>query len=655
MRNPIITAVLVTLTWLWAPPVPASGLVSLEDINALRSVGRPALSPSGGHVAYALDDRIHVIALPDGKPRAVTSAASAAHSPHWSRDGSGLYFLSDRSGSSQLWRLPVDRFGEAEQLSELEGGIDSLILSPDEKALLIVRSDQAEPAEADSDAPQPPWVIDRLQFKADAGDGYLTARPSEHLYVYELATGELTQVTSGEYAETDAAWSPDAGHLVFVSNREAEPDRAYRNDLWRVPAKASGIEQLRALTADEQVKGNPAWSPDGRHIAWLNAEDGVYGQSDLMVMNADGSNPRPLAASLDRWINAFRFSGDGRFVYFTYESHGGVGLARVSVEGNELETLLDGPRVVSGFDVGNDGKIVVRLHNANDAPDLYLLDDGELSRLTDINRAWFDEHRLGDKTLVRYRVADGTEVEAFLTLPPGGGTDLPLVLKIHGGPVGQFAWGFDFGTQYLAARGYAVIEPNPRGSSGRGQDFIRAIYRTWGITDYPDVIGAVDYAVAAGIADPERLFVTGYSYGGYMTNVVITRTDRFSAAVSGAGHSYIAANYGHDMYQKWYNWEIGPPQQDREAYDRLSPFLDADKVTTPTLFAGGREDWNVPILNAELFYQALRQRGIDTRLVVYPNAHHGGWPEAYEQDYVERMADWFDAHGGPGRTGTSRD
>jgi dipeptidyl aminopeptidase/acylaminoacyl peptidase len=173
---------------------------------------------------------------------------------------------------------------------------------------------------------------------------------------------------------------------------------------------------------------------------------------------------------------------------------------------------------------------------------------------------------------------------------------------------------------------------------------VRAIYQTWGITDYDDLIAAVDYVIAQGYADPERLAVTGYSYGGYMTNTVITRTGRFKAAATGAGHSFIAANYGHDIYQKWYNWELGPPWENREKYDRLSPLLKAGQVTTPTIFLGGREDWNVPLLNAELFYQSLRERGIATELVVYPGVHHGGWPPEFERDYLERVVAWFDKY-----------
>ena len=214
-------------------------------------------------------------------------------------------------------------------------------------------------------------------------------------------------------------------------------------------------------------------------------------------------------------------------------------------------------------------------------------------------------------------------------------------MRIHGGPVGQFTWGYEFAAQLFAAAGYVVIEPNPRGSTGRGQDFINAIHSRWGDPDYEDLMRAVDAVIEAGYADPQQLGVFGYSYGGFMTNIVITRTKRFRAAASGAGHSLIYANYGHDIYQRWYNWELGPPWENPDAYASLSPLLEVARVETPTIFLGGRDDWNVPVLNAELFYQSLRQRGVPTRLVVYPDAHHGGWPTEFTVDYLTRVLDWF--------------
>ncbi len=414
----------------------------------------------------------------------------------------------------------------------------------------------------------------------------------------DLATGKLTQLTSGEYTESDAAWSPDGRRIVFVSNREQEPDASYRSDLWIVDAGNTdkGATLVR-LTNDERSKSEPAFSPDGKSIAFLVAADGVYGAPQVAVMPATGGEAKVLTAAHDRWVNGFQFSADGEWIYFIYENLGGNQVARVRPSDGRLEQVIEGERGIGDADLAKGGAIVARVETGNRAPEIHVFSGGRERALTRINADFHERVALGAKESVSFKAPDGTEVQAFVTKPPGfvPGRRYPTVLHIHGGPVGQFGWGFDFKPQYLAAQGYVVVEPNPRGSTGRGEDFVRAIYQTWGITDYDDLIAAVDHVIALGYADPERLAVTGYSYGGYMTNVVITRTDRFKAAASGAGHSYIVANYGHDIYQKWYNWELGPPWENREKYDRLSPLLQAGKVTTPTIFLGGREDWNVPL------------------------------------------------------------
>jgi dipeptidyl aminopeptidase/acylaminoacyl peptidase len=498
---------------------------------------------------------------------------------------------------------------------------------------------------SEEDEPQP-FVVTRRQFKRDAGDGYIVEGDSDHLYVYDIESGSLTQITSGPFEEGDAAWSPDGSAIVFVSNREA-PDADYSTDLWIVPAGNSDKGgSLTRLTNSPDAKQSPAWSPTGDLIAYVTAVDGVYGLQHVAVVSSSGGEPRILTTELDRWIQALEFSHDGNWIYFDYDDSGATHLARVRVRDGRIEKLVEGDRVVSSFDVADNGEIAVRANNRNDMADIYRLNGRQLGRLTNLNQEIFEELDLGSKSRVSFESDDGTIVEAFITTPPGyqPGRAYPAILNIHGGPVGQFTWGFDFKPQFFASNGYVFIEPNPRGSTGRGQDYIKAIYRSWGVTDYPDIIAAVDYAVEQNIADPDRLAVTGYSYGGYMTNVVITRTNRFKAAATGAGHSLIEANVGHDIYQQWYMWELGVPSENREKYDLLSPLLRAGKVETPTIFLGGRIDWNVPILNAELFYQALKIRGIDTQLVVYPGTHHGGWSDDFEKDYLRRVLDWFDKY-----------
>ena len=582
------------------------------------------------------------------EPKPVTTSSDSAWDPQWSEDGRFLYFLSDRGETYQIWKLPVDGFGEASQVTNLEQGVSSINLSPDENRILLTFSDNdLLPQEKDEDGLPEPIVVTRRHFKRDAGQGYITAGQTSHIYVYDIESESLVQITAGPYDESNAAWSPDGGSIVFTSNREKEPNVGYRSDIWLVSIEADRIQpELLRLTDSEDRKRSPAWSPDGRQIAYLRADAGPYGPSQIAIVSVSGGKPRILTERLDRRVASFKFSADGEWIYFNFDNAGGRHLSRVRVSDAKIESLIEGDRVVSSFDVGAGSMLAVRLNDGNDTSDIYGLNKKRLSRLTELNREFFARILVGERIKVSFESKDGTIIEAFVTTPPGYDSSVryPTILNIHGGPVSQFSWGYGFTTQYFAARGYVVVEPNPRGSTGQGQEFTRAIYRTWGITDYDDVIASITYAIDQGYADSDRLTITGYSYGGYMTNVVITRTNLFKAAASGAGHSLIEANFGHDIYQKWYMWELGVPWDNRDKYDLLSPFLRAGNIETPTLFLGGRLDWNVPILNAELLYQSLVVRGIESELVVYPGMHHGGWPDEYEKDYIRRIIAWFDQY-----------
>jgi dipeptidyl aminopeptidase/acylaminoacyl peptidase len=246
---------------------------------------------------------------------------------------------------------------------------------------------------------------------------------------------------------------------------------------------------------------------------------------------------------------------------------------------------------------------------------------------------------------VAFDSADGTRIEGFVILPAGyvEGRRYPAILDIHGGPQLQYDYAFQFEGQLYAANGYVVIHPNPRGSTGYGQAFCHAIWQDWGGPDFEDVMAAVDDAVARGWADPDRLGVTGWSYGGILTNHVITKTDRFQAAISGASEVLYVVNYGHDHYQRWWMQELGPPWQPeaRAIYERMSPFNRVERITTPTLVMGGEEDWNVPIINSEQLYLALKQLGVETQLVVYPGEYHGIARPSYRKDQYQRYLDWL--------------
>ena len=237
-------------------------------------------------------------------------------------------------------------------------------------------------------------------------------------------------------------------------------------------------------------------------------------------------------------------------------------------------------------------------------------------------------------------------MEGWLTLPPDyqPGRRYPTLLRIHGGPVAQYDWAFEFESQLFAAEGYVVVRANPRGSSGYGQAFSHAIWADWGTLPFQDVMAAIDQAIAEGYADPDRLGVGGWSYGGILTNYVITLTDRFAGAISGASEVLYRSNYGHDHYQMVWEKELGLPWENAELWDRISPFTYVENIVTPTLVIGGALDWNVPILNSEQLYQALKRLGRETLLVVYPGEHHGIRNPSFQRDRLQRYLDWYDRY-----------
>jgi dipeptidyl aminopeptidase/acylaminoacyl peptidase len=354
-----------------------------------------------------------------------------------------------------------------------------------------------------------------------------------------------------------------------------------------------------------------------------------------------------LTEGLDRNTSGLKLSADGAHVMFLLEDGGNTHLARVPVAGGALERVVAGERDMSQFDVGATGQIAILESSAERPGEISLLrEEGTIARLTRENDAWLAGVALGRTERLQVKSADGTLIDAFLTRPADAipGQRLPTILRIHGGPVSQYSTGFNQEWQMLAAHGYAVVAANPRGSSGRGRDFSHAIWADWGNRDYEDVMAAVDHVVAMGIADPDRLGVGGWSYGGILTNYVITKTARFKGAISGASEVNYLANYGHDHYQRQWEAELGLPWEQTDLWIRLSPFYKVANITTPTLILCGQEDWNVPLINSEQLYQALRRLGVPTELVIYPGQSHSIRRPSYQKDRYERYLAWYDTH-----------
>ena len=665
--RPVATLPLLLTAVLLGGPAEAQERIPIvvDDLFAIQEVGVPAVSPDGAWIAYTVTttelekgrsiSRVWMVSAQGGEPLPMTMADTSSSSPAWSPDGRYLTFTAARGGKkTQVWGLDR-RGGEAVPLTDVKQGVGGYRWSPDGTRLLLsIRDPEEEKEDKSEDAPEDPWVVDRLQFKRDY-QGYLTGNRHTHLYVFDLASKALTQLTNGRWDESQARWSPDGTRIAFVSNRTEEPDGNENTDIWIVDAGlAEPTDAPARVTSNPGTDSSPAWSPDGNWIAHVTQVDMEatmwYATSHLAVVRADGQDLRLLTAELDRNVSTPTFSADGSWIWFGLEDSGEDHVARIKPDGSDLQRPVSGPLSASGFDWAA-GTFAVRLSTPDRPEEIFLLQGGSggsrnLERVTGHNDGLLARVQVGETRAIHFPSADGTEIEGFVTFPPDfqEGQRYPTLLRIHGGPVAQYNHAFEFEAQLLAAAGYLVVRVNPRGSSGYGQPFSLAIFADWGNKDFQDVMAGVDYAIAQGWADPDRLGVGGWSYGGILTNHVITKTDRYEGAISGASEVLYISNYGHDHYQLVWEQELGLPWEgnNRETWERLSPFNYVTKITTPTLLMGGEEDWNVPILNSEQLYQALRRIGIPTQLVVYPGEGHGISVPAYQKDRYERYLAWYD-------------
>jgi dipeptidyl aminopeptidase/acylaminoacyl peptidase len=658
----------LTLAWLLCASAASADKrpITLDDLHRLQDVSEPAFAPLGDAIVYTvttdnLDSDAQVSDLwwvdwRGGEPVQLTRTpfASEWHA-EWRPDGKAIAFLSDRGEdeTTQIWVLPADG-GEARQLTRVKAGIDDFVWAPDGKRLAFIADDERPAPAKDSrgkDKPRPPIVTTRFQFKEDERD-YLTAA-RHHLYMFEVDSGRVTLLTPGDHDEWLPAWSPDGKQIAFVSKRSADSDRNLNFDVF-VMTPTAGAEARRLSTfegsdSDPDWESRPQWSSDSRKLAWLTSGDDkwiYYAPFQLTVADlSSGQLTQP--ARIDRWFYKPRWTGDGKHLLALIEQDRTTWLARIDPATDEIRYLTGGARFAVDFAVARDGRLAVLDGDDVTPYELYAL-SGEKSARRQLTRhnAFLEGIELRGAEDISF-TSGAERIDGFAVKPAGfrAGERYPAIVRVHGGPVYQFSHEFLFEWQLYTANGYGVIAVNPRGSSGRGFDFARAIYANWGDVDVKDVLAGIDHVVGQGWVDPQRIGVGGRSYGSILTNYLIASDARFKAAVSGAGASNSLAMYGDDQYTREYEIELGTPWKNFDTYVRVSyPFLHADRIRTPTQFYCAMEDFNVPCLGSEQMYQALRSLGVPTELVLYPGENHAMAVPSYLRDRVQRSLTWYDRY-----------
>ncbi|MEW6210421.1 MAG: S9 family peptidase, partial [Acidobacteriota bacterium] len=637
--------------------------ITIEDALSIKNVGQPQFSPDGRWIAFTItewnrkenrrDSHIYLISASGGQPTKLTNGERGESAPQWSPDSGSIAFLASRDTAppgatgprgNQIWVISV-RGGEAERITSEDGGVTQFRWSPDGKHFAFITRDT------------PKDKAEREKRKKDRFDAIVvdTDISYSHLWTISLDGKEKKRITEGAFTVSDPQFSPDGRWIAFVHSRQGQQESSFtdisedRNTDIYIVAAAGG--QARQLTTSSGPDSQPRWSPDGKQIAFVASSDpsSWAAKTELMIVGSEGGQPRSLTTSHNESVFGIEWSPDGRSIYTNVSIGVYNQTLRIPVAGGAAQPVFASPGAYGFGDLSADGRLIAYTFDDAASPsDIWVatIDGKDAKRLTDINPQ-AKEFALGATEIIRWKGPDGFEIEGILIKPVGytQGKRYPTILQIHGGPYGRFSYGYNSRAQIFAANGYALLMPNPRGSTGYGNKFTLSNVKDWGGKDYQDLMAGVDEVIRLGIADQNRLAVMGGSYGGFMTFWVITQTDRFKASI---GHAAIC-----DWYSFHGQSDIpglmeygfgGMPWTARETYQKYSPMSYVDRVKTPLMITHGEQDKRVPISQGEQYYRALRKRGVDVVFVRYPREGHGIAEPNHQIDLVGRQLEWFEKY-----------
>jgi dipeptidyl aminopeptidase/acylaminoacyl peptidase len=673
----------------------AEASIVAQDLHRIVKASDPRFSPDGKWLAYVQTEvdrerngyreAIWLVPVEGGHPRPFTAGDRHDSNPRWSPDGRWLAFVSDRGDEKakpQIYLIPTDG-GEARRLTKMENGAGEPAWSPDGARLAFTARVNAEERAAEDDLEfeipldpdeikrraeekekkekekADPRLISRFAYRAETS--YFDDR-TKHLYLVEidLETGQARdkprRLTQDGRNYGDPQWMPDGSALVAAVDRKpGEDDLFYYSDLVYVPLDGG---EPAILTGPDTADHNPRPSPDGHWIAYNSLPVAELGtaNAEIRLIPPSGGEPRVLRTELDAHPRDIRWAPDSQSLLFLVAERGRIDLRRVSVVGGTVETVVTGDREILAYDLSPDGRKAGFVGSTDRAPwDLYVatLDGSGEQRLTQVNAKWLAAKRLGQVEDLWYEGADGTAIQGWIVKPPDfdPANNYPLILSIHGGP--HVMWSRHEPTmwhewQVQAAAGYVVLACNPRGSDGYGHAFRASLLNRWGEADLPDLLAGVDQAIVRGYVDPERLVVTGGSYGGFMTVWVIGHTDRFKAAVAQRGVYDLISLYSTSDIPLLAEREFATtPWDNPQRLWEHSPLAYVENMCTPLLLLHSENDFRVPIPVAEGLFVALRRLKREVEMVRYPRDGHelsrSGEPK-HRIDRLERIVSWFDRH-----------
>lgn len=632
------------------PPRAKDGkkLLTAMDLLKINGVGSPRISPDGSRVAYTVSEvkmekdkewktvtQIWVTATAGGRARQFTRGEKSATQPEWSPDGSMIAFLTDREkdGERQVWMMLADG-GEAWSVTTHKGGVSGFHFSPDGKRLVLTAVDQPNKDEEDRKKVKDDTVVIDHDIKMT------------HLWLFDLDKKEEKRLTEGNYTVSDPQWSPDGTRISYTTRPTPRADDGALSDIWFVTIASGEKKKIAGAPGN----GDTArWSPNGEWIAYTGNRDRAYGgvsTSYLYLIPSNGGSAKELTSKFDLSVGTPVWSRDGKMIYFSTNVLEAIELYSADVASGTVRQLTTRGGSTGITELSKDGKTLVgTMSSANQPTEIYVsnMNFAPIKPLTSHN-SWLNDYSLAQSEIVKWKSKDGTEIEGVLTKPVGYMSGkVPLLLNPHGGPTGASINNFNGTVQVLGANGFAVLQPNFRGSTGKGLTFSQANKNSWGKGDYEDCMSGVDAMITLGIADPDRLGALGWSYGGYMTFWILTQTDRFKAVSPGAGLTNIYSMYSQTDIHRYLNWFYSDkaPWQNQELYWDRSPMKYVNNVKTPTMIMHGQVDTRVPIAQAQEFYQALVELKVPVEFVVYPRENHGFTEPRHNMDRVRRYVRFF--------------